>query len=209
MHNMIESTEEKTKEACELAKNILCFVSAEAKTDLGAINLDQAGALIDMYKDLCESEKNHWKACYYRKMVEGMEPPSEEELREYGEGPMGYDNWRYPSSGRFARTGRGTRYGYEPSHDMMPQFMHDDMRKPITWDQNDDRYGKAYKDWMRARKHYTETNSQRDMDEMTLHAKEHVADVMTSIREMYKNANPELKKELKKDLTTLVGEMPA
>lgn len=216
----MHETKEKVKKLCDLNEKIVCFMtSTMASGGCDSLNLAEAGAFIDMIKDLAEAEKNEWKACYYKKMVEGMEPPTEEEMRKYEEGRMGYDNWRYPSSGKFATKGHGERYGYTPD-DMIPQFMHDDMRKPIYGyddnayrgnykiDQESDRYGKAYKDWSRAKKYYTETNSQSDKDEMSLHAKEHLNDVVVTIREMWKSADPDLRKEIKKNLTTLTAEMP-
>ena len=43
---------------------------------------------------------------------------------------------------------------------------------------------------------------------MTRHANEHVADTMETVREIYKSADPDLKKRIKTDLTKLISEMP-
>lgn len=70
------------------------------------------------------------------------------------------------------------------------------------------RYGQAYNEYQSAKRHYTMTNSQTDKDEMTRHANEHVADTMETVREIYKSADPDLKKRIKTDLTKLISEMP-
>lgn len=71
----------------------------------------------------------------------------------------------------------------------------------------DDRHGRAYKDWKMARKHYTETHSEGDKNEMSEHAKEHMADTVMTIKEIWQDASPELKAKMKADLTGLMNEM--
>ena len=41
-----------------------------------------------------------------------------------------------------------------------------------------------------------------------MYANEHMMDTIGTIREMYRTAEPDLKKRMKSDLTKLVGEMP-
>ena len=72
----------------------------------------------------------------------------------------------------------------------------------------ENRQGQAYNEYQSAKRHYTMTNSQTDKDEMTRHANEHVADTMETVREIYKSADPDLKKRIKTDLTKLISEMP-
>lgn len=42
---------------------------------------------------------------------------------------------------------------------------------------------------------------------MDAHAAEHVGDTLATIREIWKTADPEMKKRIKADFTTLVNEM--
>lgn len=194
----MHKTKEDIVRLCEMRKSIEEYTCALMKCEgQGAPSVEQGRQWIDMIKNLYEAEKDAWKACYYRKMVEGMEPMNPEMLRECMErldyqGPMGYDNWRY-ASGRFAPKGHGTRTrsGYMPDPDY------------------DSKYGDAWSQWKRSRKHYTETNNKADKDEMTLHAKEHLNDSINSIRELWKNSDPELRKMIKSNLSSLVGELPA
>lgn len=52
------------------------------------------------------------------------------------------------------------------------------------------------------------TNSQEDREMMERNADKHVYNSITTVREIYKAADPEMKKRIKADLTKLVGEMP-
>lgn len=72
----------------------------------------------------------------------------------------------------------------------------------------DDRYGRPYNEYKEAKRHYTETKSATDKEEMDRHANEHVMDTIATVREIYKTADPELRTRIKGDLTKLVGEMP-
>ena len=71
----------------------------------------------------------------------------------------------------------------------------------------DMRYGKPFNEYRMSKKHYTQTKSPADKNEMTSHANEHIADVVTTVREMWKDADTELKKQMKASLTGLLGEM--
>lgn len=75
------------------------------------------------------------------------------------------------------------------------------------WNDKYSRYGKAYNEYQNSRRHYTETKSAADKEEMDAHASEHVGDTIATMREIWKTSDPNLKKRIKTDLTNLVGEM--
>lgn len=126
----------------------------------GNVNLDDAGKIVDMVKDLACAEKDALIAKEMRKAHEEEESEEkhflkmlkeekEEEYKrmkeEYGdeEGERRfYDNYRYKRSGRFAPKGRGSympRRGYEkpPYYHMMPN--------EAEWNRDMDRMdGKMY-----------------------------------------------------------------
>lgn len=101
----------------------------------GNVNLDDAGKIIDIVKDLAEAEYHARLAKCLRK--EDEEEEAEEKymkmkmkeehadeykryMDKYGEDAdrKFYDAWRY-KNGRFAPKGRGTRRGYEESYPAM------------------------------------------------------------------------------------------
>lgn len=131
---------------------------------------------------------------------------------DYGpwEGPkyrhvMGYDNPSRTSS-NYSQNGQnggnsGTRSSGEGSNNM--GYTDPDMERYMR----DNRHGKAYKDWQLSRKHYTETHSEDDKHEMSEHAKEHMADTVMTIKEIWMDATPELRAKMKADLSGLMSEM--
>lgn len=46
-----------------------------------------------------------------------------------------------------------------------------------------------------------------DKEDMTKHAREHIANSVATMREIWGNAEPELRKQMKADLQALIGEM--
>ena len=74
-------------------------------------------------------------------------------------------------------------------------------------DPETERYGRTYSDYRKARRNYTETKSDHDQMVMRDTASRHVDNAMSSLREMWSEADPELKTRMKNDLTKLVNEM--
>lgn len=214
---------EKLEKVEDLEEKLISWVSEEADKGKHSFDTKEAGEAIDMIKDLAEAKEKCWKACYYKSIVEAMEEWEEEE-----EGRAGYDAWRYPSSGRYASKGHGVRYGYIPNppyyfdwekdHDDKMGYVkgsrHRNMpRGRMGYIEDGDGNmmysgkGEAYDRYMDSKRHYTETHSKKDKDEMDEHAKEHIAKATDTFREIWAEADTDLKRKMKQDLTSLVGEM--
>lgn len=69
------------------------------------------------------------------------------------------------------------------------------------------RRGMPYREYSKTRRYYTETHRPEDKKEMDRHTKEHVLEFAASVKEMYQNADPEIKRMIKENLTKLVGEL--
>lgn len=209
MHERINKIE-------EMKEKLISAMSSSLDCGVDKVDTKEAGEVIDMIKDLAEAEEKCWKACYYKSIVEAMEA--------YGDGSerAGYDNWRY-ASGRFAPTGRGHFVGFVPPTDYIfddPRMWGKDdgrmgyPRRPGMWDEDGRRmdtdrstdnstYGK-YRD---SRRHYHESGSQSDKDEMSHHAKEYVTEAMATMRDIWKDADPEMKIKMKTELSALAKEL--
>ena len=72
---------------------------------------------------------------------------------------------------------------------------------------NSPRYGEAFNRFRSAKRHYTETHSEKDHQAMKEHANEHMAETMMTLREMWDDADPDLKARMKADLAKLTSEM--
>lgn len=68
----------------------------------------------------------------------------------------------------------------------------------------DERYGKAYNDFNDARRHFHETKDGEAKHEMDEHAMEHIKEVVETSEDIYKEANPELRRKLKEELKKLM-----
>lgn len=201
----MEKTKMKVFELCEMKDSLMQWAREHKDTT----NIQSMGEVIDMIKDLAEAEEKCWKACYYKSIVEAMD-----EEKRYGGDRAGYDHWRY-SSGRYAPKGRGHySAGYTPTYDDMDWGKTD-------WDFTNPRMGytttgrggapsgmrHGYDRYRNARMGYHESGSAEDKKEMNDAAKEHMEEMSESMRDIWQDADPSLKKELKSSLMSLIGEM--
>lgn len=134
---------------------------------------------------------------------------------------------RYASSGRYASAGHGSRYGYMPylegedytmqqyltgdptefADQMKLRYGYMDQNEPKMMNKPVSTYGAAYDSWSDARKHYTKTGSSEDKERMEERGKEHVEKAIISMRDIWSEASPELKRAMKTELSTLVDNM--
>lgn len=214
---------EKLKPVSEIKEKLTTWTHEEVEKGKECADTKELGEVVDMIKDLAEVEEKCWKAKYYESIVTAMAEAEEEEEMMEKMGRMGYDHYRYPSSGRFASTGHGKRYGYVPPHMMDPDgpfirrmmdkdFDHDmDYRlgypKDGTSTSRGSQYGRSYDQFNDARRHYRETHSSEDEARMNEHAKEHMRDTVETIRDIWEDATPELRKKMKADLGKLLNEL--
>lgn len=174
------------------------------------------GEVVDMIKDIYEAENYCMQSKYYKSIVEAMT-----------DGSYGYNPNRYASSGRYASAGHGSRYGYMPylegedytmqqyltgdptefADQMKLRYGYMDQNEPKMMNKPVSTYGAAYDSWSDARKHYTKTGSSEDKERMEERGKEHVEKAIISMRDIWSEASPELKRAMKTELSTLVDNM--
>lgn len=196
----------KLKELCEAKDTLISALCNQINGDLAHLDTHEAGAVVDMIKDIAEAEKYCAEAKYYKAVNKAMEEKGEYQER-YGyvmsEAKMnGMRMKPYVDQEPYIRDylnnpdfeERMMRSGYTPSN-----YSHSMNAGG--------RYGQAYNDYQKARKHYTDSKSVEDKELMEMHANEHMNDAMMTIREIYHNADPELKKRFKAQLSGLVSEM--
>ena len=90
-------------------------------------------------------------------------------------------------------------------------MMDDDMRTRMSReydpDEYDEHYGRPYNEFKKARKHYTETHSERDKAEMKEHANQHIMNSINSIHEIWDASDPDIKQQIRTDLTNMINAM--
>ena len=187
---------EKYHDICEMKAQLLHFVETQIAGGLTCNPQEVAilGEYVDMIKDLAEAEKSCQEACYYESVVEAMQ-----DSEMYGN-RMGYSPQR--------------AHKWSMRNDMTEADRRDD-RRNTNWHEMDDeddemrdlRHGEAFNRFRAAKRHYTETHSETDRQKMKMHANEHLVETLGTLREMWDDADPDLKKRMKSDLTKLTGEM--
>lgn len=207
---------------CDMKNKLVECLDAELLKGIDCADTEECGKVTDMIKDLAKAEKDCLEAEYYKKVIEAMDEESGEEdsLSER----MGYNRNRSASTGRYT-SGRGsrrtrnqsgststTRMGYNDKYDLADPYWDDTQRMygesmDRVRDLEDPRYGKAYNKWKMAKKHYHNTRSQHDREEMSENAKEHMNDTVMTLKEIWKEADPELRKEMKNHMDALAKEM--
>lgn len=198
------------EDICELRKRFVTIVKQQLEHGVSSVDAKEMGEVIDMVKDLAEAEKYGSEACYYDSIVKAMKE-SEKDKEKYGFVRMKKmmpdpiypdmaDDERYRTPDPLVRS---MRMGYPRIPVNAP--VDDRMTRTRDWD---DRYGRAYNEFRKARKHYTETKSMSDKQEMDEHATEHLTDSMQTIREIWEMADPTLRKKMKTDLQKFSNDLP-
>lgn len=224
-------------EICELKKDLVKIFASELHTK-GVDDLDtkDCAEVADMIKDLAEAEKACMEACYYETIVKAMEKADEDDDDgRMGYNSRHYANGRFAPKGRGTRMGympdMMMQYPYIYGYVNDPDFEDNMQNRRMSyqpsgagnrsqsgskmgyddWDRDPDddpKQSREYNEYKRAKRHYTESKSPADKQQMDEHAMKHMNQAIDSFREMWKDADPTMRKRMKADLTALVGEMP-
>lgn len=188
----------KASDVCEMKSKLVDRLKSCMDAGLDQLDTTEAGQVTDMIKDLAEAE-------YYCSVTEAMQGydddergyrPSRDTMGRYSR-RRGYEE---PDEDTPRSPGRHMPMGYRPGDP--------DMRMANWPDEDgDDTHGRAFREWRKARRHYTETHSEADRQRMREREGEHVAETMATLREMWDGAEPDMRKRMKADLSKLVSEM--
>lgn len=166
---------------CDMKDKLTNAMSSQLAMGLEGVDTAEAGQVIDMIKDLAQTEAYCRKAEYYKTVVEAMkyeEDYSSKDIRK----------WYTPIT-------------------MMDDDMRTRMSREYDPDEYDEHYGRPYNEFKKARKHYTETHSERDKAEMKEHANQHIMNSINSIREIWDASDPDIKQQIRTDLTNMINAM--
>lgn len=173
--------EYKITEICELKDRLISCAQAEFAKGLENVSTEEAGEVIDMIKDLAQTEK------YCREAI--ITGWFRRPWRTLGMGILPIESSKESIGLTWTRTSSMRRNGIRASE------------RKISGTDEHTTTGRS------PRRYYTQTNSPQYREDMDAHAAEHIGDTLATIREIWKNADPELRKRMKSDFTTLVNEM--
>lgn len=219
----------------ELKEEFMSTLCAAMKSrGLESMDTKEVGEAVDIIKDFSEAKKYCMEALYYQKVTEAMlsyeEPRYGYNSRRYSNGryaPKGMGSYGYTmdtvynedwesmgysdDSGRGGMSSEGSsnRRGNSRSNrsDNSGQSMgYSDWHMQPNEDY-DQRYGKSYNEFCKDRRYYTVTKSDEEKRKMDKHAEEHVQDIIVSVKDIWKDADPNLRKHMKESLSKLISEM--
>ena len=197
---------EKYNDICSLKHHMLHYVMGETEKGFEP-NPEKVHVLkeyIEMIKCLAETEKECQEADYYDAVVQAMEETGMMESERMGYNPNRNRMGQY-SDGRAGNhngdSGSNSRRGYSPDR-MYSRMMPGDDRD--EWGDDDPRYSEAFNRFRKAKRYYTKSHSEEDKQRMKDASNEHMMETMATIREMWDDADPDLRTRMKADLTNLV-----
>ena len=177
----------------DMKKSLICKMH-ECITNDGnfcSANTEEVGEIIDMIKDLAATERYQAQTCYYSAVTEAMsesDPYVMGYIPEYAD----YDSMRrMKDRNRNLVDFRGRKVPWNPmesSYDDGPRSRHTSY----------------FDDWKMDKKYYTETHDEDHKNRMNVDADRHI-----SIKEIWDEADPDLRSQMKSKLKALVDSMSA
>lgn len=174
---------DKVRMVCEMNEHLISKMhSAMISHGAENLNTDDCGKTVDMIKDLSEAEEKLMKAKYYATIIEEMEK---------------YDDGREDNR----------RLGYEHTHVSRPiDHSYSSMVNRTSMPSHHMSHT-PYERYHMARRAYTETGRPEDHHKMKEEAELCMNENAMEIREMWANADPEMRKTIKADLTALMNDL--
>lgn len=202
---MQHKSAEKLNDVATMKHNILHYVMGETEKGMNG-NPQEVEILekyIHMVKELAETEKACQEACYYESVVDAMDSSGMLDSDRMGYNPNRNSRGEY-SDGRSSNGGSSRSQGNNRMGYYTPEMPY---KRMMDYDDEDPVYGKSFDRFRKAKRHYTESHSETDKERMRQASNDHMTEAMSTIREIWDSADPDLRKRMKTDLTTLVSTM--
>lgn len=176
---------------CEMRKKLIEWTKEAMSGSPNSVDTQELGEVIDMIKDIYQLEYYCAKTKYYESITEAMDEYGDADhfkmgrsgmmrvLPEYDHRDQRFDPDEYDIYGRMGYSGR---------------VPHSNMGR--NWDR-----------YLDARRHYNATKSDSDRMEMSTSAKMHIGETIATLRDMWHDADPDLREKMKKDFSALLQEM--
>jgi hypothetical protein len=176
---------------CEMRKKLIEWTKEAMSGSPNSVDTQELGEVIDMIKDIYQLEYYCAKTKYYESVTEAMDEYGDTDhfkmgrsgmmrvLPEYDRQDQRFDPDEYDIYGRMGYSGR---------------VPHSNMGR--NWDR-----------YLDARRHYNATKSDSDRMEMSTSAKMHIGETIATLRDMWHDADPDLREKMKKDFSALLQEM--
>lgn len=218
----MHETKAKVEKLRAMSKTLMNTMECELSKPVEAICTEESGEVIDMIKDLAEAEEKCWKACYYHKIVEAMDEEKGLmkkicEMQALNvmpmhemDGRMGYvsPNPDTPFDPWYMRPWRNPYPPMDPPYLDRMGYTGDPMRKEKMMDGERPPAGQTMRErYQAARRYFTTSGNPDDKAEMDREAKACLEESLSTMRDIWVDADPKLQEKMKKDLISLMREM--
>lgn len=174
---------------CLMREKLMNWTKDAMSGNPSEINAQELGEVIDMIKDTYQMEYYCSKKKYYESVTEAMEEHGDNERFKMGRSGM-------------MRVLPESEYRWDPDeYDVYARMGYSGHRVPSS------EMGHNWDKYLDARRHYQATKSDSDRMEMNTNAQLHMGQTIATLREMWHDADPDLKQKMKKDFTALLQEM--
>lgn len=215
----IKEMEYKMKTLCESKDTMLGWIKNEIAKGFDWSNADILRVLTDCVKDLASAEKDCYESEYYKSVTKAMDE-YEDYIKENDsmKGPSnafisGY-NHRHLANGQFAAAGKGIKMGYQPEWgnvnikaDMYDPTQTHPVRMGYDNRPEHSRHGEKYDMYHEARRHYTESHDMKHKEEADQRGMEYVRDGLSTFFEIFEDADPTLKRQLRSEILAAAENM--
>lgn len=174
---------------CEMRKKLIEWTKEAMSGSPNSINTEELGEVIDMIKDIYQIEYYCAKKTYYESVIEAMDEHDDADHFKMGRSgmmrvlPEMDRRWDPDEYDVYARM------GYSGRHATTSEM------------------GRNWDKYLDARRHYNATKSDADRMEMSTSAKMHIGETIATLRDMWHDADPDLREKMKKDFSALLQEM--
>lgn len=174
---------------CEMRKKLIEWTKEAMSGSPNSINTEELGEVIDMIKDIYQIEYYCAKKTYYESVTEAMDEHDDADHFKMGRSgmmrvlPEMDRRWDPDEYDVYARM------GYSGRHATTSEM------------------GRNWDKYLDARRHYNATKSDADRMEMSTSAKMHIGETIATLRDMWHDADPDLREKMKKDFSALLQEM--
>ena len=100
-------------------------------------------------------------------------------------------------------SGSNQRMGYIPDMNRPYKRMMDE----TDWDEDEPAYWNSFNRFRKAKRHYTKTHSEEDKQKTKDASNAHMVETIATLREIWDDADPDLRKRMKTDLTNLTASL--
>lgn len=174
---------------CLIREKLMNWTKEAMSGDPSGINAQELGEVVDMIKDTYQMEYYCAKRKYYEEKIGVMEDHEGDERFKMGRSGM-------------MRVLPESEYRWDPDeYDMYARMGYSGHRVPSS------EMGRNWDKYLDARRHYQATKSDSDRMEMSTNAQLHIGQTIATLREMWRDADPDLRQKMKNDFSSLLQEM--